>query len=162
MLGMWRSSNSNPRRSNISHFWRIWYSSNSLKLLCRMRIVETFPIYRTKRQLVCMCSASWLPLSSFTCMDIMAENNKSSIVWQFFEVTFLDESKAVCKVGQFRHAWELVLVFGIRYSHSIFENSKVSTNANIFHLRHIPTKCSESIHIDITKWSCWTVESCIS
>jgi len=28
-------------------------------------------------------------------MDKMTENNKSSIVWQFFEVEFLDESKAV-------------------------------------------------------------------
>jgi len=36
-------------------------------------------------------------------MDKMAEINKSSIVWQFFEVKFLDESKAVCKVCQFRH-----------------------------------------------------------
>jgi len=89
-----------------------------------MRIVEKFPIYRLERQLVrmCgMCTAGWLPLSLFTCMNKMAENNKSSIVWQFFEVKFLDESKAVCKVCQFRHAWELVLVFGIRYSHSIFD-----------------------------------------
>jgi len=29
-------------------------------------------------------------------MDKMAENNKSSIVWQFFEVKFLDASKAAC------------------------------------------------------------------
>jgi len=54
-------------------------------------------------------------------MDKMVENNKSSIVWQFFEVKFLDKSKAVCKVSQFRHACELVLVFGIHYSHSIFD-----------------------------------------
>jgi len=40
-------------------------------------------------------------------VDKMAENNKSSIVWQFFKVKFLDASKAEG--------------FGIRYSHSIFD-----------------------------------------
>ena len=44
----------------------------------------------------------------------MAENNKSSIVWQFFEVNLLDASKA------------LYLVFSIRIRYST--NSKVITH----------------------------------
>jgi len=72
-----------------------------------MQIMEKFPIYRSERQLVCMCNmcaASRLPLSLFTCIDKMAEYNKSSIVWQFLEVKFLDESEAVYKVCHFRHS----------------------------------------------------------
>jgi len=68
-----------------------------------MRIVDKFPIYRSEWQLVHGCAASLLPLSLFTCMDKMTENNKSSIVWQFFKVKFLNESKAVFEVCQFRH-----------------------------------------------------------
>ena len=62
-IGMWRIRI--RRHSNIGHFWRIRYSSNSLKLFCRMRTVEKFPIYCSERQLVRICAAGSRPLVTF-------------------------------------------------------------------------------------------------
>ena len=57
-------------------------------------------------------------------MKIMAaENNKSSVVWQFFDVKFLDESKAVCKVCN------------VEISRGSVQNRRFTTSALFNHLR---------------------------